>query len=128
MHAQKAASLVAAVSLAASLFLAAAVLLTSCAAGDSGADVASDELGAGSSWTEPAASTALVPGATVRVALPLAGAFDPAPERSQYADVRGYGLKIEGSGVTWHGELAIDQVRLEGLQPAAEGDAPRSVG
>jgi len=85
-------------------------------------------LGPDARWTEPPEVAALAPGATVQVSLPLAGAFDPAPERAAYGDVRGYGLKIEGSGLTWDGALGLDRVRLEGPEAPAPEDAPRPVG
>jgi hypothetical protein len=86
-------------------------------------------LGPNMAWTEPADSTPLSPGATVRVGLPLAGAFDPAPDRALLKDVRGYGVKIEGQSVTFQGQVAIDRVRLEGTPPpAAEDLSARSVG
>jgi len=86
-------------------------------------------LGPSPAWTEAANSTALVPGVTTRVTLPLAGSFDPAPARPIYADVRGYGLKIEGSAVRFTGDVAIDAVRLEDRAPPAAADLnARSVG
>jgi hypothetical protein len=78
------------------------------------------QLGPDAVWSEPAAATELAPGATTHVTLPLAGAFDPVPERAAIADVRGYGVKLDGTGVAWSGEVALDQVRLE---PAPLGDA-----
>jgi len=79
-------------------------------------------LGSDARWSEPM-GTPLIPGATTRVELPLAAAFDPVPDRKAYADVRGYGVKIDGTGVSFTGELAIDRIRLEGVAPPSAVDS-----
>jgi hypothetical protein len=80
----------------------------------------------GGTWSEGTA-TPLAPGATTHVVLPLAGSFDPVPERAAYKDVRGYGVKIEGSDVTWTGAVALDQVRLERAPAGDDAIAPVGV-
>jgi hypothetical protein len=79
-------------------------------------------LGPDARWSEPPARVPLAPGATTRVALPLAAGLDPVPARELYDEVRGYGVKIDGTGVQFRGEIAIDHVRLEGLAPPAAAD------
>src|SRR5262245_19354405 len=62
-------------------------------------------------WSEPAARVPLTPGGTTRVELPLAGGFDPTLARELYDQVRGYGVKIDGSDLVFRGEIAIDHLR-----------------
>lgn len=69
-------------------------------------------LGPDARWSEPAEETALGPG-TTRVALPLAAGLDPVPRRELYDEVRGYGLKLSGTNVSFAGEITVDEVRLE---------------
>jgi hypothetical protein len=64
----------------------------------------------------------LTPGKTTTVTLPLAGTISPSPDRSVFADVHGYGLKVEGTGVQYQGTIALDNVRLVALPPVDPAD------
>ncbi|HEY3447582.1 MAG TPA: hypothetical protein VGK67_14605 [Myxococcales bacterium] len=67
-------------------------------------------------------ATPLEPGATTTVTLQLSAGIDPVPSRDGYADLRGVGLKIEGSAVTFSGAISIDRVRTSGLAPPSPAD------
>lgn len=77
-------------------------------------------LGPQGQWSGAADETALTPGATTTVRLPLSAGILPVPPRALYKQLQGLGLKIDGVNVAWSGTLALDNVRVEGLQA---GDA-----
>jgi hypothetical protein len=86
-------------------------------------------LGPDAAWNGAADAVALTPGATVTVRLPLAGGIDPVPARALFKQVAGIGIRIEGGGVTWSGNVAMDKVRVEGVQgPTAEDTGALPVG
>jgi hypothetical protein len=86
-------------------------------------------MGPQASWNGQADMAALAPGSTTTVRLALAGGIEPVAARELYRDLRGVGLKIDGTDVTFSGAIALDNLRVEGLQgPRPEDLAAFSVG
>ncbi|HUJ24873.1 MAG TPA: hypothetical protein VLW85_02565 [Myxococcales bacterium] len=79
-------------------------------------------LGASGAWNGQADPVALTPGGTVTVRLPLAAAIDPVPSRALFKQVVGIGLKVDGMNIAWSGPLAMDNVRVENVQPPSAAD------
>ncbi|MGZ6143292.1 MAG: hypothetical protein ACXWLM_08135, partial [Myxococcales bacterium] len=79
-------------------------------------------LGPDGAWNGQADPVDLAPGATVTVRLPLSGGIEPVPARDLYKLVKGIGLRIDGSNVTFDGNVMLDNVRVEGLPPPSAED------
>jgi len=79
-------------------------------------------LGPSAAWNGQADEVTLAPGAATTVRLPLAAGIEPVPARDLLKQLTGIGLKIDGSSTTWSGTLALDNVRVEGLQGPGDDD------